>query len=434
MAVEAHPYPPDAAGTKASSASPREPGEPIPSLTEAFGESGRRPFIADLVGSTHRRLKRIALTAAALAAIAALYYRYALAPTAVASYKVTAGRLVREVMGTGTLEARIKANVSAKIAGRITAVLVDQGDEVSAGQVLVRLDDEDLARQVQVEQANVAASQAALGRLQADLAYAEANLDVASKNYERMTRMLPTQAVSQEDFDQSAGTFTMAQAALERSNAALLEGQKQLIAAEQTLEFHKARLEDTVIVAPFAGLVVRRDRDPGDVIVPGTSVLLLISLKEIWVQAWVDETEMARLKPQQPAKVVFRSEPEHPYDGRLVRLGRESDRETREFLIDVLPSELPASWSVGQRAEVYVEISRKNDVLLLPTEYLLRKAGEQGTYLAIDGKATWRPLELGLRGRQAVQVTAGLQAGDLVVRPLGPKAVPLADGRRVSAR
>jgi HlyD family secretion protein len=236
------------------------------------------------------------------------------------------------------------------------------------------------------------------------------------------------------EFDQSAGTLTMAKAALDRTEAALVEGRKQLIAAEQTLEFRKARLVDTVIAAPFAGLIVRRDNDPGDVVVPGTSVLLLISLKEVWVRAWVDETEMARLQPGQPAQVVFRSETQRSYEGQIVRLGRESDRETREFLVDVLPKELPANWSVGQRADVYIETAQKSGVLLLPISFLGRVGGELGTFVDVDGRAKWRKVKLGLRGRQAVEVVEGLQPGDVVVAPIDPNAATLTDGRRVATR
>jgi HlyD family secretion protein len=206
------------------------------------------------------------------------------------------------------------------------------------------------------------------------------------------------------------------------------------MAAEKTLEFHLARLEDTVIAAPFDGVIVRRDRDPGETIVPGSAVLLLISLDEVWVRAWVDETEMARLKADQPAQVIFRSEPEQPYPGRISRLGRESDRETREFLVDVLPDALPAIWSIGQRADVYIETDRAKNVVVLPSQYLAPRGGEPGVYVLTGGRAVWRKLTLGLRGRQDVEAARGLKRGEIVVMPLGPKAPPLADGRRVVVR
>jgi HlyD family secretion protein len=239
-------------------------------------------------------------------------------------------------MGTGTLETRVKNTISTKITGRIAEVLVDQGDTVKAGQLLVRLDDRDLKHQVEVEEANVSAREASVERLIADKNSAKSTLDMARKSYARAEVLIRTNAISQDDHDRYVDAHATAKAGMERAEAALVEGRKELTAAEKTLQFHHARLGDTVIKAPFDGLVVRRDRDPGEVIVPGSSVLLLISLQEVWVRAWVDETQMARLESGQPVRVVFRSEPAYPYEGRVARLAREADRETREFLVEVL--------------------------------------------------------------------------------------------------
>ncbi len=165
---------------------------------------------------------------------------------------------------------------------------------------------------------------------------------------------MQSKAVSQEEVDKAVEALAIADAGLSRAVAAITEGQKDLIAAEKTLEYHRARLADTKIVAPFDGLIVRRHRDSGDVVVPGTAILTLISTDELWISAWVEEAEMAKLKADQVARVVFRSEADHAYSVRAVRLGREADRETREFIVDVRVREWPENWAVGQRAEVYI--------------------------------------------------------------------------------
>jgi HlyD family secretion protein len=288
-----------------------------------------------------------------------------------------------------------------------------------------------LKHQVEIEEANVTARKANVERLIADRAYYKSLLDLASSSYQRAQKLHVANAISREEFDRAVEAFTSARAGLERADAALVEGREQLTAIEKTVEFHQARLEDTVIVAPFAGLIVRRDREPGDVIVPGSSILALVSPEEIWVRAWVDETNMARLKARQPARIVFRSEPDRSYPGYVVRLGRETDRETREFLVDVKPDELPQHWTVGQRAEVYIETARKADVVLVPAGLLVWRDGSSGVFVAVDGRARWRELTLGLRGRDAVEVVGGLASGEVVVRPADAKTI-LTDGRRVA--
>jgi HlyD family secretion protein len=407
-------------------------GEP-PHIVSTPEESDRnnRPTVRALFERLRGQFSRIALVLFVVLGAALVSYRYAFAPISVRSHEVARGQLIEEVMGTGTLEARTKVTVSTKISGRISAVLVDQGDRVTTGQVLVRLDDSDLRHQVEVEEANVAARKATVDRLIADKAYGGAALDLATLSHTRAKRLSGQRVVSEEDLDRAVEALRTARAAMDKAEAALVEGEKELVAAEKTLQFHQARLEDTVIIAPFDGLIVRRDRDPGDIIVPGSSALALVSLKEVWVTAWVDETQMARLEPAQVARVVFRSEPGSSYQGEVVRVAREVDRETRELLVDVLPRSLPANWAVGQRAEVYVEIGRSNDVVLLPTLWLVRRAGEPGAFVAEGGRARWRKLSLGRQGREAVEVVEGLRPGEAVVTPAGVGAAPLTDARRI---
>jgi HlyD family secretion protein len=185
-------------------------------------------------------------------------------------------------------------------------------------------------------------------------------------------------------------------------------------------------------VAPFDGLIVQRQRDPGDIAVPGSAVLSLISIKELWIAAWVDETEMSRVAIGQPARVVFRSDPDHAYRGEVARLGRQADRETREFTVDVRVLELPRNWAVGQRAEVYIQTARKTGVTVLPAQYVLWREEKPGVFVRHGQHAAWRDVTLGLRGRESVEVLAGLEAGDAVVVPAGGKTTALA-GRRISS-
>ena len=177
---------------------------------------------------------------------------------------------------------------------------------------------------------------------------------------------------------------------------------------------------------------MRRDRDAGDVVAAGSSVLRLVSLGEMWVSAWVDETELARLAEGQPARVVFRSEPGAEYEGVVARIGREADRETREIVVDVRVERLPAAWAVGQRAEVYIGVDRRADAIILPASLLLVREGRTGVMVDEGGVARWREVDIGLRGRGVVEVTGGLTPGEAVVGPLSPAAAPLREGRRIA--
>jgi len=170
------------------------------------------------------------------------------------------------------------------------------------------------------------------------------------------------------------------------------------------------------------------------VVVPGSSILEIIDTREMWVSAWVDETAMAALAVDQPVRVVFRSDPDKNHPGRVVRLGREADRETREFLVDVRVEQLPTNWAVGQRAEVFIETGRHHDVVTIPQQFLLWRSGKPGVMVNEDGKAHWRGIRLGLQGIQHSEVIEGLAADEHIFIPAKDPTQAIADGQAVKVQ
>ncbi|MCC6823943.1 MAG: efflux RND transporter periplasmic adaptor subunit [Verrucomicrobia subdivision 3 bacterium] len=361
-------------------------------------------------------------------------YRLKFSPTPVTTYTVTAGEVWGEVMGTGTLEARVKTTISPRIQERLAEVFVDQGDIVKAGQLLARLDDAETKQQVAIAEATLAAARATVERVRSDEVRAQAVLKQAQLDHRRSTELLAGKIAAQADFDKSAEALHVAEADVERSQAAIVEAESQVFTAEKNLLYQKEHLAFTEMRSPYDGLVTRRDRDPGGIVVPGGSILQLVATNEIWVSAWVDETAMAGLKADQPARVVFRSEPARSYAGEVARLGREADRETREFIVDVRVKELPEKWTIGQRAEVFIEIGHKSNSLLIPPQFVRWRENKPGVFVNDHGHARWREVTLGLRGSQSLEVTQGLSADDHIVRPIEGQKQPLSDGQRITAK
>jgi len=387
--------------------------------------------VSILSNTARRWLWRALRAGTVIALIGGIFYWARLAPRSVLTQQIGRGEITAEVMGTGTLEARVQTAVGSKIPGRIAQIAVDQGDRVESGKLLVRLADEELQQQVAIALANQETAQAALDRLKTDKDRATAVFDQASKSRSRTEALFIKNAVSRDEMDRATESFSVAQADFARTEAAIYEGQKAFVAAEKTLEYHRARLADTEISAPFDGLIVSRHRDPGDVVVPGSSILTLISTAELWISAWVDETEIARLQEGQPARVFFRSQPDRCFPGLVVRLGRQADRETREFIVDVRVLELPTNWAIGQRAEVYIQTQRKPSAVLLDARYVVRRGDQSGVFVEQGGRARWRSVSLGLRSPDQVEAAHGLEPGETVVRPLDPKN-SLADGQWIT--
>lgn len=364
-----------------------------------------------------------------LVALTLVVYKAKFGPVPVSTQPVASGEVVAEVMGTGTLEAHYQATVSAKIQGLIVELLVDQNNWVKSGQLLAKLDDSDFKREVTTQEAVLDAAGATVERTIADEARAKALLEQARLDYNRYSGLLGSKSISQEQMDKTSQNLAVAEAELARASAAIAEARRQQVAARERLHFQQARLADTRITAPFDGLVVRRDREVGDIVVPGASIYLLVSVKEMWISAWVDESAMDGLAPGQPARIVFRSKPQNEYRGKVTRLGQEVDRETREFRVDVGVDSLPKNWGVGQRAEVYIETVRRSGVPNVPLQALVWRKGKAGVFVAGSGRAHWREVSLGLKGLDKVEITRGLSKGTQVIT--GPDPSQLADGQRV---
>lgn len=367
---------------------------------------------------------------APLAVLGAVIAFIKLRPVPAETFTVNPQPFQAEVFGTGTLEARQAATISPKVTGRLATVSADQGDRVTAGQLLATLDDAEFRHQLAVAEAALGVTTATIARLRTDDTRARAILDQATLEHTRIAALATNGTVSPSDVDKAVEKLQIARAEAARARAAIAEAEAQHAAALSQIALQKELLANTRLLAPFAGLVVRRIRDPGDVVTPGGSVLELVATDELWISAWVDETASTGLAARQPARALFRSDPTATYPGHVARLGRETDRETREFLVDVAIDRLPANWTIGQRADVFIGTTTKPASLTIPARFLSYRDGTPGVYLVQGNRAHWTAIKTGLRNPTDLEITSGVQAGDELATPLKANA-PL-DGRRIS--
>ena len=117
--------------------------------------------------------------------------------------------------------------------------------------------------------------------------------------------------------------------------------------------------------------------------------------------------------------------------GVVVRLGREVDRETRELLVDVGFDAAPKTLIFGQRVDLFIELDRASAVLSIPSSSIAHIDGREGAFVEQDSRAVFRPLELGRRGRDRVEVVRGLSEAEVVLDPYLGKGKRLNDGDRI---
>lgn len=233
-----------------------------------------------------------------------------------------------------------EVNLGFRVPGRVAEVLKDQGDGVTAGETLARLDDEPYRHALERAASEVALAAARLTELRngaraEDVARAEASLSAcraALKNAEallaRLRELRETRAVSAQDLDnaQSAYDAELARRDVAAAELALLKAgtrPEQLAQAEAALASAKAveadarmRLEDTRMVAAEPGVVLTRAVEPGTIVAAGATALSLSLQKPVWVRAYADEPELGAVRPGRPV-LVFTDSRREPYHGRI---------------------------------------------------------------------------------------------------------------------
>ncbi len=289
-----------------------------------------------------------------------------------------------EVFGTGSIESRRTVDLGFDVPGRVARIEVDQGDAVRAGQDLAALDAETFRAAAAVAREELKVADAARERLLTEVTRGEAELEGAEANLRRVRDLRAKNLVSPEELDVAEEREKVAAADLARAKAARVEGEGRLAAAGRALERAEADLARTVAKSPFQGLVLRREREVGDVAAPGAPVLRLAATDVVWASVWVDETSLDLLREGEPARVHLRSAPERALAGKVARIGREVDRETRELLVDVAIEPLPERLAIGQRADLWIEVARRADGVRIPPEFVAWSEGRGGAFV-LDG-------------------------------------------------
>jgi HlyD family secretion protein len=361
------------------------------------------------------KLVRIAVVVVIVAALA-LALRYTLfrqERVDVTVFRVAAGPVEETVTNSkaGTVETRMRATLSPEIGGRVVEIAVREGDTVSAGQLLLRMADDDYAAEVTLRERARTAAEAA--RREACLA-----ADQAEREHARYVRLSndEDEIVSEELLEQLASRRDVGVAACEAAKARVEE-------AEAARRRAKVELEKTVIRAPFDGVVAELTAELGEWITPSPPglpippVIELLQREANYVSAPLDEADLARVAVGQPVHITLDAFPGQSFAGRVVRLAPyvldlEEHSRTFEIEVEFEDPEFAVALVPGASADVEVVLDRRDDARRIPTYALM----EGGRVLVLDGETlVERDVATGLRNWQFTEITDGLETGERVV-------------------
>lgn len=208
------------------------------------------------------------------------------------------------VFGNGRIESN-QVDVATKSAGRVREVLAQEGDLVSAGQVLARIDTAELQAQRAKYAADVTSQEASMLEAKATVAQRQAELNLKEANLRRALTLVGTGAVSQQTRDQAQSEHDSARAILEAAQKTVTARAQSIAAAKALVDQIDVQIADATLLAPVRGRVLYRLANPGEVVSAGGKVLTIINLSEIYMEIYLPSAQVMRVAIGSQARIQF---------------------------------------------------------------------------------------------------------------------------------
>lgn len=316
---------------------------------------------------------------------------------------------------TGYVVAQRAAAVASKGTGRLEELRVEEGDQVKGGDVIARLEANDV-------NASLSASRAALAQAAASLEFAKAQAREAKLRYDRVSDLKDKKLASDAEYDQ-------ARAAHESAVANISSAEAGLKAAQANVEWAEVQVENTIIRAPFDGTVLTKTADVGEVVAPFASsassrgaVVTIADMSSLEVEADVSESNIQQIRVDQPCLITLDAIPAEPYRAKVKKIVPTADRSKATVMVKVafdqidnrvLP-EMSAKVNFLPSSQSGEEVSTKT-VLTVPAAAIVTRNGSKIVFVAKQGKVIARIIETGQSYGGVVEVRSGVEMGDAVV-------------------
>jgi len=294
-------------------------------------------------------------------------------PMVVEATKVVRQPLPQTITAVGSLRSDESVTLRPEVAGRVNAILFKEGQNVSKGMTLVRLDP--AINQAEVQQA-------------------KANLVLAKSKFDRAVELSQRNFISGQAKDEAENNLRVAEAAV-----ALVE----------------ARLAKTEIKAPFAGVIGLRVVSVGDYVKEGADMVNLEAIDPLKVDFRVPETYMRQVQPGQTLTVTLDALPGRKFDGKVLAVNPLIDAAGRSVVIRAIVRNADTSLRPGMFTRVNLITRDDKDALVIPEQAIVPQGDEQFVFRIVDGKAARVKVDIGQRRDGKVEVLKGLNVNDMVV-------------------
>jgi HlyD family secretion protein len=342
--------------------------------------------------------------------------------------------LVQTVIATGRVMSPARVNIGSVITGRVARVLVEEGDDVEGGQVLIELENEELAAALRQAEANerhaqvrvATVKEVGLATAAEALTQARATLDWSEREFRRRQDLLAEGILSRARFEEAERAYLIAKSQYEAaqtqvqaqrdSGAQSREAVAKLSEASAVRELAAAKLAQTQLRASAASIVLTRQVEPGDIVQPGKTLLTLATTGETRITVQIDEKNLPYLKIGETALASADAFPDAKFAAELYYLAPSVDAERGTVEARFRVPEPPTHLRADMTLTVEVRAAHKEQTFVVPSAAVRGAANGTPTLLTVqDGKVVSQPVAIGMQAGGKVEILRGVQAGALIV-------------------
>jgi multidrug efflux pump subunit AcrA (membrane-fusion protein) len=360
------------------------------------------------------------------------------APVAVRVAPVERQSIDRFLRVTGSLSADEKADVAAEIAGRVVGTPVERGSHVTAGAVLVRLSATEADASLREADANAAQLEARLGLASGqpfdparvpDVLTAKSSLDWAEADFTRIKALLDQKVVSQAEYDQKLTQVNSARQQYQLAQNVAQQSYRTLLAAQARVDLARKTAADTVVRAPFNGIVAERLVGTGDYVSKGTKVATVVRIDPVRVLLTVPEQYLSQVTVGQAVRLSVDAYPHEVFTAKIRFVSPALKSDQRALTVEAVAANVDGRLKPGLFATALLQQQAPAPALLVPSSAVETVAGTSRVYVvAADNKVEERIVTLGETVGDRVELATGVKAGErIAANPRGK----LADGVRV---
>ncbi|MCB8818037.1 efflux RND transporter periplasmic adaptor subunit [Desulfosporosinus shakirovi] len=314
-----------------------------------------------------------------------------------------------------SLEASEEGIVSGKVSGKVVQMMFENGQYVTQGDPLIKLDDQEIRNNIASSQAQLKASESQLVSSQTGLQKMQLNVEDAERSYDRKKELFDAGAISKVELESAETTLRNAKIDLETEKANIDTAKANLTTAQIDLNNLTDSLANTTITAPITGILDEKSVSLGQYANMGVVLAKVKAISPIYAVIEVDQNDISSLQVGQSAKVTVGSNVVKDYDGIIKSIEASADTTSRVFKCKVEVTNLDQALKPGIYAKVDIVSDQTSEVIAVPTDALSGNPGNYTVFVIDQGVARKRIVIIGQISKGLVEIKDGVKNGDSVI-------------------